>query len=107
MGPAVKVTYRNPAESRAMLAKFSPASSSGLPAESTQVGFGHRAPSRFGLSVHVAVVGVPDVILPSDTWTPTAEPALLPLIVVCAMYTLPVAGSTTWFPEMPSLSVTQ
>ena len=28
-------------------------------------------------------------------------------VVVCAMYTLPVDGSTTWLPEMPSLLVTQ
>ena len=30
-----------------------------------------------------------------------------PLVAVWAMYTLPVAGSTTWLPEIPSLSVTQ
>src|SRR5947209_1718853 len=88
-----------------MLAKFSPASSSGLPLESTQLGSGHRAASRLGLSVQVAVVGVPGVMLPSETWTPGVP--LLPLVVVCAMYRLPVAGSTTWLPEIPSLPVTQ
>ncbi len=45
------------------------------------------------------------MILPSDTWTPGVP--LLPLVVVWAMYTFPVAGSATWLPEMPSLPVTQ
>ena len=88
-----------------MLAKFSPAISSGLPAESTQLWSGHSAASRFGLSVQVAVVGVPWVTLPSDTATPGVP--LLPLVAVWAMYTLPVAGSATWLPEIPSLPVTQ
>jgi hypothetical protein len=51
------------------------------------------------------VVGVPGVILPSDTWTPGVPEE--PFVVVWAMYTFPVAGSTTWLPEMPSFPVTQ
>src|SRR6202035_3076381 len=74
-----------------MLAKFSPAISSGLLLLSTHVGSGQRAASRLGLSVQVALVVVPGVIFPSATATPTS----------------PLAGSTTWLPEMPSLFVTQ
>src|SRR5438477_5196747 len=88
-----------------MLAKFSPASSSGLPLASTQVGLEHSDASRFGLSDHEPEVVVPRLILPSETWTPTVLP--VPFTVVCAMKTLPVAGSTTWLPEIPSLFVTQ
>src|SRR5579859_3405088 len=90
-----------------MVAKFSPASPSGSPFESTQVGSGQSGASRLGLSVQVAVGGEPGVILPSETWTPGVPPAELLLTVVCAMYTLPVGGSTTWLPEIPSLPVTQ
>src|ERR1035437_2786871 len=90
-----------------MLAKFSPAISSGLLLPSTQLASRHSDASRFGLSFHVAMGGVPWVITPSDTWTPGVPPALLPLVVVCEMNTLPVFGSTIWFPEIPSLSVTQ
>src|SRR5579884_1405828 len=96
-----------------MVAKFSPAISSGLPFLSTQewlpsevlVLWGQSEPSRFGLSDHVAVVGDPTLILPSETRTPTSP--LDPSVVVWAMYTFPVLESTTWFPEMPSLPVMQ
>jgi len=51
---------------------------------STQVGCAHSDASRFGLSVQVAVTGVPVLILPSETCTP-GVPLLAPLIVVCAI----------------------